>query len=116
MSPLTSNVENLAETLSKFALDNTSGGNVVAAMDTEISKHPVMMIDVQHDEKTLTALEISMSSSVGQRHSLVMACVQALNASVSTGKTVHVRSKDMLIADTLTTESFCPTEGGSVYT
>ena len=116
MSPLTSNVENLAETLSKFALDNTSGDNVVAVMDTEVSKHPVMMIDVQHDEKTLKALEISMSTYVylnPYRYTLIKACVKALkDASVSTEKTVYVMSEDWDLAGTLTAESFCPREGG----
>jgi hypothetical protein len=112
MSPFTSNVKNLAETLSKFSLGELKE-TMVAVMDTEISKYPVMMIDVEHDEKTLTALEISVSPSVGDQYPLVMACVKALKeASVSSKKTVHVRSEDFLLAETLITESFCPKEGG----
>ena len=112
MSPLTTNVENLAETLSKFALGE-SNETTVAVMDADISKHPVMMIDVQKDEKTLKAVEVSMSPSVADRYPLFMACVKALkDASVSTGKTVHVRTDDLLVADSITAESFCPREGG----
>ena len=75
-----------------------------------------MMIDVQQDGKSFTALEISLSPWISDRHDLAMTCVRALkDASVSTGKTVHVTSEDLLVVDTLTAESFCPTEGGGYY-